>query len=142
MLNITANDIMSEHVVVIYDDMLIRQFAHLMLRDRVSGFPVVNAKVGLVGIITMSDLFFIIDRASGDCESLDDFDDKIAAFKDKAVAEFMSKEVSTITPQTTLKEILDMLVHKKIHVFPVMEDGKIVGIVSRHDILNAIYSFD
>jgi len=90
----------------------------------------------------MSDLFFIIDQAASDCSSLDAFDGKIAAFKDKTVADFMSKEVCTITPDTTLKEILDKVVHKNIHVFPVMDNGKIAGIVSRHDILNAIYAFD
>lgn len=137
----TANDIMSDHVVVIYEDMLIRQVAHLMLRDRVSTFPVVSEKVGIVGIITMTDLFVIIDQTFRDC-SAEDFEDKIGEFKGHKIGDIMSRHVVTIRPETTIDEIVRLMVTQGIHAFPVLEDERIVGIVSRHDILNAIFAYD
>ncbi len=138
---ITAQDIMSENIIVIYEDMLIRQVAHLMLRDRVSSFPVVNKKTGLVGIITITDLFMIINKAftkKTDAE----FHKRLAMFRDMTAGDVMTTKVITIKPSTTLDEIVDHVVHKKIHVFPVMENKRLVGIVSRHDILNAVFSYD
>lgn len=138
---ITAQDIMSENIIVIYEDMLIRQVAHLMLRDRVSAFPVVNKKTGLVGIITITDLFMIINKAftkKTDAE----FHKRLAMFRDMTAGDVMTTKVITIKTSTTLDEIVDYVVHKKIHVFPVMENKRLVGIVSRHDILNAVFSYD
>ena len=77
---ITASDIMSEEVVVIYDDMLMSQVAHLMLRDRVSSFPVVNKAMGIVGIITMTDFFMLVSNASHH-EKDEPFPRQIARFK-------------------------------------------------------------
>ncbi|HOY08876.1 MAG TPA: CBS domain-containing protein, partial [Candidatus Omnitrophota bacterium] len=61
---ILAKDIMSEDIEVIYEDMLVREVAHLMMRDRVSGFPVVDRSgtAGMVGIITMTDLFSVLGK--------------------------------------------------------------------------------
>ena len=138
---ITANDIMSEKIIVINEDMLVRQVAHLMLRDRVSSFPVVNKKTGLAGIITMTDLFMIINKAftkKTDAE----FHKRLAMFRNMTVRDMMTRKVITIKPSTTIDEIVDLVVHKKIHVFPVVENKKLVGVVSRHDILNAVFSYD
>ena len=136
---IVARDIMSEHVIVIYKDMLISQVAHLMLRDRVSAFPVIDKKIGVTGIITMTDLFRIIHQASGERKQKE-FYKKISYFKELTVGDVMSQNLVTIKPKTTLSEIIHLLVIKGIHTFPVIEDGKLVGIVSRHDILNALFS--
>ena len=136
---IVADDIMSDHVVVIYDDMLISQVAHLMLRDRVSGFPVVSKEIGLCGIITMTDLFVLLNDA-GPAREAEEFHTEIARIKNLKVKDVMSGNIVSITPQTTLDEITRLIVEKGKHTFPVMDNGKLVGIVSRHDILNAIYS--
>lgn len=140
-MEIKANDIMSDHVVVIYEDMLVRQVAHLMLRDRVSTFPVVNKDIGLTGIITMTDLFLIINKAAEQQDKSDLFA-VISEFKNMQVGDVMSRNVVSITHDTSLAEIIQLMLQKQMHSFPVMEDGKIIGIVSRHDILNAIYAYD
>ena len=140
---ISAEDIMSEHVAVIREDMTIKQFAHLMLRDRVSGFPVVSkGSDTIVGIITLTDLFKIINQAAGD-HSVDEFYKKLPLIKDMKVSEVMSRRVVSIKPETKFPEIIQLLLDDVIHTFPVLaDDGKILGIVSRHDILNAAFEFE
>jgi len=138
---IKAKDIMSEHVIVIYDDMLISQVAHLMLRDRVSAFPVVNKASGLVGIITITDLFKIMIELSHG-QDINAFYKHLPRIKEMKAGEVMSKAVYSIDPETSLYEIIERLLEKNIHTFPVMEDGKMVGIVGRHDILNAVYLYE
>ena len=137
---ITASDIMSDGVVVIYEDMLISQAAHLMMRDRVSSFPVVSKGMGIVGIITMTDLFRIIDNASHS-EKDEPFDRQINRFKEMGVGDVMTRTVISISPQTTLPEIVHLMVEKGVHAFPVLDQGKLIGIVGRHDILNAIFAY-
>ncbi len=140
---ILAKDIMSEDVEVIYEDMLIREVAHLMMRGRVSGFPVVGrAKdLGMVGIITMTDFFSMLAQASEQtCGS--GAPRTIASLKNLRVCEVMTRGVVSIPPSMTLDEIINLVVHKSIHFFPVMDGERMVGIVSRHDILNAVFSYD
>ncbi len=138
---IFVGDIMTDEVVVVYEDMLIRQVAHLMLRKRVSAFPVVSKTVGLVGIISMTDLFMMINKAFVK-KTDEEFHKRLAMFREMTVGQVMTKKVIVVKTTTSLDEIVNLVVRKKIHVFPVMEKRKIVGIVSRHDILNAVYSYD
>lgn len=135
---IQAQEIMSEEVVTIHEETSLSQAAHLMLRDRVSAFPVVRGPQELVGIITMTDLFKIIDVTVH--QHGRDIRNHLAMFKNIQVAEIMSREIQTISPETTLAEIIRLLIDKNMHTFPVLDQGKIVGIVSRHDILNAVFS--
>ena len=134
---IKAKDIMSEYVVVIRENMKINEVAHLMLRDRVSGFPVVDATKKVVGIITLTDLFKMIDEA--DHAGHKELDKQIDKFKSLPVSEVMSRGVISISPSASLEEIISLYVRKRVHTFPVMEDNKLVGIIGRHDILNATF---
>ena len=55
----------------------------------------------------------------------------------------MSRRVVSIKPETKFPEIIQLLLDDNIHTFPVLaDDGKIIGIVSRHDILNAAFAFE
>jgi CBS-domain-containing membrane protein len=138
---IQAKDIMSEDLVVVYDDMRVSQVAHLLLRQRVSGFPVLSREKKILGIVTMTDLFRVIHETSVD--STDHAPKaKIAELKEIPVSLIMSRNIVTITPQTTLAEIVRFVAERGMHSFPVMENGQMVGIVGRHDILNAVFAYD
>lgn len=138
---LTASDIMTDEIRIVYKDMLIRQAAHLMLRERITGLPVVDEKVGLIGLITITDLFMIINRSFIKTPDLD-FHKRLAMFRDMRVEQVMTTKVVTVKTATTLDEIIDMVVHQNIHVFPVVEKKKLVGLVSRHDVLNAVFAYD
>ncbi len=139
---IVVGDIMTDEVIVVYEDMLIRQLAHLLLRKRVSAFPVVSKKVGLVGIISMTDLFMILNKAYIK-KTDDEFHKRLSMFRNMTVGDVMTKKVIVVEPTTSLDEVINLVVRNKVHVFPVLDKKKkIVGIVSHHDILNAVYSYD
>ena len=53
------------------------------------------------------------------------------------VSEIMQRDIVTVTPTTTIREIVHKSCYKNIHMFPVMYEDKVVGIVGRRDILNA-----
>jgi len=159
-LKVLARDIMTENVEALKSDMTIGQAAHLMLRERISGYPIMGGAGNIEGIITITDLFKLIDKISKDVdEEFDslhensdeneqyyhdkeiDFHNKIREFKDRSIKQIMSKEIFTISPDTSLINIVHLIAFKNIHTFPVIDKGKLVGIIGRHDVLNAVFTY-
>ena len=136
---VVARDIMSEVVVVIDEGGLIKDAVHLMLRDRIHGLPVVNARKNIIGIVTLADYFKLIDKIMKDENS--DFLEEILECKDFKISDIMTKDVFSIPPETPLDEMIRIAASRKIHTFPVIENDKLIGIVGRHDILNAVFNF-
>ncbi|OGX23093.1 MAG: hypothetical protein A2Y03_06680, partial [Omnitrophica WOR_2 bacterium GWF2_38_59] len=140
-------DIMTECVEVVNKSMLISQVAHLMLRERVSGYPVVNDDGSIAGIVTLTDLFILLDKISEEVEKGKSegkkiqFHDKIIEYKERAVSEIMSNSVFSISPNVPVSEVVSIAAKKNMHTFPVVKDGVLVGIVGRHDILNAAFLY-
>jgi len=114
-----------------------------------SGVIVVDEESNIIGIITLTDLFILMDRIAkgayessiGTSEKLVSLHDILEKGKDRSVSELMTKHVITISPETTLGEIIDMVVKWNIHTFPVVKDGDTVGVIDRHDILNAFFVY-
>ena len=118
----TAKDIMTTRVVTVKPSTSIEDAARLLVRRKISGVPVVDEKdkTKVVGILTEADLLAAPSGA-------------------KTVAEVMKKRVVSVSPDTSVDEIAEILVKKKIKRVPVIDAGKLVGIVSRIDVLRAKY---
>ena len=115
-----ASDIMTRKVFTISPEASVQEAAQLLYQERISGVPVVNADDGIIGIITEAD---IISKASR--EGL-------------RVADIMSHEIIAVTEDTPINEIALLLSERKIKRVPVLSEGKLVGIVSRADIVHAV----
>ena len=115
-----ARDIMTSRVVTIDPEASAQEVAQLLDQKRISGVPVVDAEDMIIGIITEADIISKVDR-----EGLD-------------VAEIMSNEVIFVSEETSVSEIAMLLTDRKIKRVPVVNDGKLVGIVSRADIVRAV----
>jgi tRNA nucleotidyltransferase (CCA-adding enzyme) len=141
-MEITAEDIMTEDVETIKPDMLVGDLAHIMLRKGFNGFPVLDND-RLIGIVTFTDLFNLLhgveyENINNDTNALHQ---KITQLKQWPVSKIMTTEVKTVSPMTTLSEIIEYVVVQKIHTFPVVSGGKLVGILGREDVLNATFSY-
>jgi len=127
MLTKTAADIMTSRVVTIGQDARLTDAIRLLLRYHISGLPVLDADGSLLGILSEHD---IINYAlSGDAETA-------------TVAEAMSTPVMTFPPTVSLEEIANCLAEKRLRRVPIVADGKVVGIVSRRDILREMLFAD
>ena len=133
-----ARDIMTEYVVTAKKDTPVRKLAHLMLFDRISGVPVIDEAGKLCGMVTATDLFNVLGELVLD----HDFGSFADLFKDKVimVGDIMTKDIVTFSPDSSLEEIIRTSVYKKMHTFPILKDGKIVGIIGKRDILNIGFS--
>jgi CBS domain-containing protein len=118
----TAKDIMTTRVVTVKPSTPIADAARLLVRRKISGVPVVDEKdkTKVVGILTEADLLAAPSGA-------------------KTVAEVMRKRVISVAPDTSVDDIAATFVKRKIKRVPVLDGGKLVGIVSRIDVLRAKY---
>jgi CBS domain-containing protein len=139
-------DVMTETPVTVHSDASLRDAAALMLQYRVSGLPVVDAGGALVGVITEGDL---IRRAelgtAGDPHGwLSTFLNPGRVALDYVhthglkVGEVMARELITASPDTPLALVVDVMESKQIKRLPVLQNSKLVGIVSRADLLRAL----
>jgi CBS domain-containing protein/ribosomal protein S27AE len=112
-----AREIMTRTVISVQEDSTIEDAARTMSRQRISGLPVVNAEGALVGLVTEHDLI---------------------AKSGRTVADIMSRGVITVTADTDVEQITHLLTNQRIRRVPVLQDGKIVGIVSRSDLIRQI----
>jgi len=124
----TAKDIMTSTVITAKEDMLVTDVMKLLLRWHISGVPVVDNEGMLMGIVTEHDVMNF--ALSGDAAST-------------IASEVMTKQVETYTPDSLVVEIINHFAASRIRRVPVVEDGKVVGIISRRDIvreMDRIYS--
>jgi CBS domain-containing protein len=144
-----ARDMMTRDVVTATPDMEITQAARLLLENHFNGLPVVDNKGRLIGIICQDDLivqqkklplpslftFFdgLIPLTS--YRSLEKEVDKIVASK---VSQAMTPDPITIDPDTSLEDIATLMVNNNVHTLPVVDGGRLVGIIGKEDVLRTL----
>ncbi len=115
-----ARDIMTRKVYTIRPEASAQETAQLLDQHRISGLPVVDEGNDIIGIVTEADIISKVDR-----EGL-------------RVSDIMTHEVTSVNEETPVSEIALLLTERKIKRVPVVQDGKLVGIVSRADIVHAV----
>ena len=119
----TARDLMSSPVRTILPDTTIEEAHRTLLRYGHSGLSVVDGKKHLVGIISRRDLDIALHHR----------------FPHAPVKGYMTKNLKTITPDTTLPQIESLMVTYDIGRLPVLENERLVGIVTRTDVLRELH---
>ncbi len=121
---LTAKDIMTKEVVSVRRNTPVREALQLMLVNEISGVPVVKEDMTLVGIVTEKDLLRLLHGPQGT--------------KGKTVKEFMTQPAVHFEENESLEEICDCLDEVTFRRVPVTKEGKVVGIVSRPDVIRCI----
>jgi CBS-domain-containing membrane protein len=148
---ITAKVIMTRDVITISPETEIAQAAQLLLTNRINGVPVVNEAGDLVGILCQSDLiiqqknipipslFTLLDGfiALTPSKKIEKEVEKIAA---TTVEDAMTANPVTVNPDTGIEEVAAFMVEKNYHTLPVVDEGKLVGIVGKEDVLRTLIS--
>jgi len=111
---VKAEDVMTTKVISVTENQTKKQAALLLAQHRISGLPVVNDDNMVVGVVTEYD---VISKEGG------------------TVGEIMSRDVISIAPDTDLEEVRHILVHERIKRLPVLDQGRLLGIVSRADLV-------
>ena len=126
-------DVMTRNPVTADSETLVLDAQKLMKENNIRRLPVVD-KGKLVGIVTKHDL---LEAAPSPATSLSVFELNYLLAKMK-VKEIMKKNPVTITPETPFEEALRLGQEKKIGAFPVVENGKLVGITTESDIIRFV----
>ncbi|NEP09503.1 MAG: CBS domain-containing protein [Symploca sp. SIO2C1] len=120
---LTARELMSSPVRTIRPQTTIRQAQRILLRYGHSGLSVVDENDQLVGIISRRDLDLALHHGFGHAP----------------VKGYMTRHVKTITPQTSLNQIESLMVTYDIGRLPILDNGQLVGIVTRTDVLRQLH---
>lgn len=145
-----TTDVMTTAVITVTPETSVQELAGLLSKHGISGVPVVNAANELVGIVSEGDLLHRAEtgteRRTGRRRAwwLDSF----ASAQDLAVdyvkshgrtvADVMTRDVISVTETAGLDEIANLLETKRIKRVPVVRDGKVIGIVSRANLVRAL----
>lgn len=120
-----VREFMATNLVTLRPEMTIFAAIDVLLKNRFSGAPVVDEQGRLVGILSEKDCLRVY--ASG-------------AFFNNAgglVSDYMSREVMTVEPDDEIFRVADIFLKRSFRRLPVLQDGRLVGQVSRRDVLQA-----
>ena len=141
-------DVMTRSVVSVASDASIRDALVLMLKNKFSGLPVVDAGGHLVGIVTEGD--FLRRSETGTEKTRSPWYDAFFGADEAASAyvrahglkvhDVMTHEPVTVTEDTPLREAVDLMERRHIKRLPVLRGAKVTGIVSRANLLRALVS--
>ena len=144
-----VKDIMTREVKTVAPETEIAQAAKLLLSERINGVPVVNKTGEVVGILCQSDLiaqqksipipslFTLLDGyiPLTLLSRLDKEVEKIAA---TTVNHAMTPDPTTVNSDTDIDKVAGLMVEKNYHTLPVVDDGTLVGIVGKEDVLKTL----
>ena len=146
--SLTAGDIMTRKVTTVFPHTSLRYVAKLLWEHHISGVPVVDDDHHVVGIVSENDLLQWSDEPSEKqawwlnmlaegFELAPDFLDIVRSEREK-VRTAMKTDVMTIGEAVSVADIAKLMVSKGIKRLPVVRDGRLVGIVTRADLVRAL----
>ncbi|WP_298272127.1 CBS domain-containing protein [Geobacter sp.] len=144
-----VRDIMTTDVVTVRLETSIRELAEIFTSRRIGSVPVVDDGGNLIGIVTESDLIeqdrnlhiptviSLFDWVFY-LESEKKFEKELHKMTGQTVADIYTASAETVTPETSVSDVADIMSTKKVHTLPVVEGRKLVGIVSRIDLIKTM----
>lgn len=144
-----AGDVMTQEVVTTSKDESVAQALKKMRDHKISGLPVVDANGRLCGILTAVDVLKHMSRTvpwfyevfNTGMPALDDIEpleEKIARLARLNVEEVMTRRVVVVDRKTPIEDVARVLMARAIKRVPVVEDGLVVGVVSRGDVVSLV----
>ena len=145
---LTAKDIMTTQCITLTPETDITTAARVLLENKINGAPVVDDGE-VVGVLCQSDLvaqqkkvtlpsFFTLLDGVFPLSSHDELEremTKIAALK---VGDAMTPAPTFVNPDTTIEDIATMMANEKLYTLPVLDKGRLVGVVGKEDVLKTL----
>ena len=122
---LTAEQIMTPNVVTIGPEASIHDAITLLLDKRISGLPIVDREGALVGILTEYALLAMAYDKDVTCQ---------------AVAQHMTRDVISVDAGVQVNRVADQFIVHRVRRLPVTKNGRLVGLISRVDVLRALYA--
>jgi CBS-domain-containing membrane protein len=146
---LTAADIMTKDVITVTRETTVRELAELFLTHRVSSIPVVEGANRLVGMVTESDLIekdrnlhiptvFTLFDGVFYLESERVLQEQLKKITGQKVADIFTAKVRDVSPGTPLSSVADIMASERINALPVTDNGCLVGIVARIDLIRTM----
>jgi CBS domain-containing protein len=144
-----VKDIMTENPITVTGRMEILKAAKILLDNRINGVPVVDDHGRLVGILCQSDiiaqqkklpvpsLFSFLDGYIN-LSSMKAIEKEVRKIAATAVSDAMTPNPITVEPESSIETVATLMVDQKFHTLPVVENGVLVGVVGKKDILRTL----
>ncbi|MDD4162198.1 MAG: CBS domain-containing protein [Methanothrix sp.] len=150
-----VRDVMNVKPVTVQAEALVSEAARLLRENKISGMPVLDGET-LVGVVSESDLLRLlsVEEKEGGLWLPSPFEVFEIPFRDlvkwermhasleeipkKKVGNIMSKNLHEVGPDDSIEEAAGIMTHHRINRLPVVEDGRLVGIVTRGDIISGL----
>jgi CBS domain-containing protein len=144
-----VKDIMTRELIVVSPDTEVVYAAKLLFENHINGLPVIDKTDRLVGILCQSDLiaqqkelpipsiFTFLDGLVR-TTSMKHIEKQVQKIAASTVAQAMTQNPVTIHPDMGIEKVATLMVNKRFHTLPVVEEGRVVGIVGKDDILKTL----
>lgn len=121
-----VRDYMTTSVLTVTPETEIMRAIRLLVDQDLSGFPVVDEDGALAGFLTERDVIRVAIQAG--------YFDEIGG----SVADFMVREIHTVHPEDSLMDVAELFADSSFRRCPVIEEGRLVGLICRRDVLRAM----
>ncbi|WP_054692270.1 CBS domain-containing protein [Syntrophomonas palmitatica] len=144
-----ARDIMTREVITAHPEEKIEEVTRLMLENKISGIPVVNQQGHVLGIITEKDLMIKASELKVPfyvtlfdsiifLENPLRFNNDLKKYTASRVKDVMNTKIQAVEEDTPVSKIVELMQSRGINRVPVLRNGKLVGIITRNDILKSL----
>jgi CBS domain-containing protein len=143
-----TRDIMTRDVITVKANTTIEELARILMGHEISGVPIVDEDDHLIGIVTENDLISknkklhiptimrLFDAyITLGTSRLEEEIKMMAAF---TVGEICTRDVVTVNEDMPVEDIATIMTEKKIHLLPVLREGRLIGIIGKKDLIRAI----
>lgn len=149
MEELKVRDIMQTDVLVVGPETTVRELADILAQNKISGVPVVDAEQRVVGMVSEADVIVqdaelhfpyyipLLDSVIY-LQSVNKFEQRLKKMFGTKVADIMSREVFAISPDASVYDAATLMADHKVNRLPVTEGQRLVGIVTRGDIVRAM----
>lgn len=144
-----AADVMSRDVITVKAETSLRDLAEILSQNNINGVPVIDDAGELVGVVCESDLvernkplhiptvFFILDSIIP-MENPWRIQKEFKRLTSTKVEDIYSSPAISVNPDTDITEVACIMSEKKIHTLPVVDRGKLVGVVGKGDVIRSL----
>lgn len=145
-----AKDVMTRGLVTFTKETSVKEATEALVKKKIGGAPVVDDEGGLIGIVSESDLIMqdvklhfptyiqLLDGYIYLPRSLERFEEAFKKAVGAKVGDVMTTDVVTVDEDASLEDVATLMIDQDISRVPVMADGKLVGIITKGDIVKAI----